>query len=71
MKQQRAKVENEIMCHFPEKAGIVLDSGGWKKMESENAHYFKYFEFNLKFILLIRPAPYSGYKVSKSYSIQS
>ena len=46
------------MCHFPEKAGIVLDSGGWKKMESENAHYFKYFEFNLKFILLIRPAPF-------------
>ena len=36
-------IENEIMCHFPEKAGIVLDSGGWKKMESENAHYFKYF----------------------------
>ena len=24
MKQQRAKVENEIMCHFPEKAGIVV-----------------------------------------------
>ena len=51
-------IENEIMCHFPEKAGIVLDSGGWKKMESENAHYFKYFEFNLKFTLLIRPAPF-------------
>ena len=45
MKQQRAKVENEIMCHFPEKAGIVLDSG-WKKMEHKNAHYFIYFEFS-------------------------
>ena len=45
MKQQRAKVENEIMCHFPEKAGIMLDSD-WKKMEHKNAHYFTYFEFS-------------------------
>ena len=36
-------IENEIMCHFPEKAGIVLDSGWLEEDGTQKCSLFHIF----------------------------